>query len=595
MDGQFQSVDALRQLPIRAQNTSTGAFSTIRLEDIATIERAYVDPPTVMVRHQGRQVIALGVSMSKGGDIIRLGKNLDKTVASIKAGLPVGIELSRIQDQPKAVERSVSEFVKVLVEAVVIVLAVSFISLGLHFRPLRLDIWPGLVVAITIPLVLAITFVTMFYWGIGLHKISLGSLIIALGLLVDDAIIAVEMMVRKLEEGHDKRFAATYAYEVTAMPMLTGTLITAAGFLPIGLAQSSVGEYTYAIFAVTTAALLISWVASVYFVPYLGARLLHTHAKVEGQAHELFDTPFYASFRKLVNWCVAHRWLTIGATIVVFALGVVGMGKVQQQFFPDSSRPEILVDLWLPEGATVQGSNEVAKRFEARLSREPGVESVTTWVGTGVPRFYLPLDVIFDTSNVSQAIVLPKSLADRETLRKKLPRILAEEFSDVRGRVKLLPNGPPVPYPVQFRVDGPKTRPWYAAMGRPCAGGVARQTPACAASTTTGTRRSRCCAWRSTRTRRAHWASPARPLRRRPAPSSVGSTIGQYREADRTIDIVLRQPLDERNAITDLRGAYLPTASGRSVPLAQVAKVGFRLGERPDVARRPHLRHHGPR
>ena len=573
VEGQFQSIEALKQLPIRAQNTATGAFSSIRLEDIATIERAYVDPPSVMVRHQGKQVVALGVSMAKGGDIIRMGKNLDQALATIKSGLPIGIELSRIQDQPKAVERSVSEFVKVLIEAVVIVLLVSFISLGLHFKPLRLDIWPGLVVAITIPLVLAITFVTMFYWGIGLHKISLGSLIIALGLLVDDAIIAVEMMVRKLEEGHDKRYAATYAYQVTAMPMLTGTLITAAGFLPIGLAQSSVGEYTYAIFAVTTAALLISWVASVYFVPYLGARLLRVHAKVGGQAHELFDTPFYATFRKLVNWCVGHRWVTIGATVAVFGLGVAGMGKVQQQFFPDSSRPEILVDLWLPEGATLLASNEVAKRFEARMAREPGVESVTTWVGTGVPRFYLPLDVIFDTSNVSQAIVLPKSLADRETLRKQLPRILAEEFSDVRGRVKLLPNGPPVPYPVQFRVMGED--PAVVRQWADSALEVLRANPNMRGVNDNWNEKIKVLRLEVDQDKARALGVSSQAIAQAARTILVGSTIGQYREGDRLIDIVLRQPLEERNAITDLRGAYLPTASGKSVPLTQVAKVGF--------------------
>ncbi|MBY0235577.1 MAG: efflux RND transporter permease subunit, partial [Burkholderiaceae bacterium] len=343
-------------------NASTGAGSTIRLGDIAEVRRDYVDPPAVKVRHQGQEVIALGVSMAKGGDIVAMGKALQATAAQIRAQLPAGIELEQIQDQPRAVTRSVNEFIKVLIEAVVIVLAVSFISLGLHTKPLRIDIWPGMVVAITIPLVLAITFVTMFYWGVGLHKISLGSLIIALGLLVDDAIIAVEMMVRKLEEGYDKMTAATFAYDATAMPMLTGTLITAAGFLPIGLAKSQTGEYTFAIFAVTAAALVISWLVSVYFVPYLGALLLRTHKSNEGgEAHELFDTPFYNRFRSLVRWCVLNRWKTIGLTVLTFALGLVGMGRVQQQFFPDSSRPEILVDLSLPEGSTILQSREVAK------------------------------------------------------------------------------------------------------------------------------------------------------------------------------------------------------------------------------------------
>nr|MBP7914094.1 efflux RND transporter permease subunit [Vitreoscilla sp.] len=263
--GAFTSVEQLRQLPIRAVNPATGVASSLRLGDLADIRREYVDPPTTMVRHQGQAVIAMGISMAKGGDIIDLGKDLQAKTAEIKARLPIGVELQQIQDQPKAVSRSVGEFIGVLLEAVVIVLAVSFLSLGLHLKPLRVDIWPGMVVGITIPLVLAITFVTMFYWGVGLHKISLGSLIIALGLLVDDAIIAVEMMVRKLEEGYDRMSAATHAYEVTSMPMLTGTLITAAGFLPIGLAKSVTGEYTFAIFAVTSAALVISWLVSVYF------------------------------------------------------------------------------------------------------------------------------------------------------------------------------------------------------------------------------------------------------------------------------------------------------------------------------------------
>ena len=283
--GQFGSIDHLRRLPIRGVNPATGQAGMLRLGDIAEIRRGYADPPAVRVRHQGRQVIALGVSMARGGDIIALGKALKVAAAAAREDLPAGITLEQVQDQPKAVAKSVNEFVKVLVEAIVIVLGVSFISLGLHTRPLRIDVWPGLVVAITIPLVLAITFVTMYYWGVGLHKISLGSLIIALGLLVDDAIIAVEMMVRKLEEGYDKMRAATYAYDVTSMPMLTGTLITAAGFLPIGMARSVTGEYTFAIFAVTSAALVISWVVSVYFVPYLGAWLLRNRSRVEGEAH----------------------------------------------------------------------------------------------------------------------------------------------------------------------------------------------------------------------------------------------------------------------------------------------------------------------
>jgi multidrug efflux pump len=571
--GAFDSVDELKRLPIRATNPATGQAATLRLADIAEVKRAYVDPPQVLVRHQGRQVLMLGVAMARGGDIIALGQALNERVAQARAELPIGVELTQVQDQPRAVARSVNEFVKVLLEAIVVVLAVSFISLGLHFRPLRIDIWPGLVVGITIPLVLAITFISMFYWGVGLHKISLGSLIIALGLLVDDAIIAVEMMVRKLEEGYDKKAAATYAYEATSMPMLTGTLITAAGFLPIGLAKSVTGEYTFAIFAVTSAALVISWVVSVYFVPYLGAWLLRTRQEVHGEAHEaeLFNTPFYARFRRAVDWCVHHRWITIALTLASFAAGIAGMGRVQQQFFPDSSRPELLVDLWLPEGSTIAETESLAKRFEARLMKEPSLHSVTTWVGSGVPRFYLPLDQIFPQTNVTQTILLPKDLAAREALRKRLPTLLAEEFPEARGRVKLLPNGPPVPYPVQFRVLGPEAaqvRLWADRAKELLRADVAMRGV------------------------NDNWNEPIKVLRlaidqdkaralgvtsQSLAQASrtllSGSTVGQYREGDKLVDIVLRQPAEERQHIPDLSQSYLPTASGRSIPLAQIASV----------------------
>jgi len=579
--GAFRSPDELRAMPIRG---ASGA--QLRLGDLATIRRGYVDPPVVKVRHDGHEVIALGVSMTKGGDIIALGKALAVAVRELDTSLPAGGQLAQIQDQPRAVASSVNEFVKVLIEAVAIVLGVSLLALGLHRRegvhPLwrrwTLDLRPGLVVGITIPLVLAMTFLAMHYWGIGLHKISLGSLIIALGLLVDDAIIAVEMMVRKMEEGYDKVRAATFAYEITAMPMLTGTLITAAGFLPIGLARSATGEYTFAIFAVTVIALVISWVVSVYFVPYLGTRLLRhpphvTDASAGGQLHEVFDSPFYRVFRRTVDWCVQHRWITIGATVLTFVLGIAGMGKVQQQFFPDSSRPEILVDLWFPEGTAFAANEAVARRVESRLRAEPGVVSVSQWVGSGVPRFYLPLDQIFPQTNASQLIVMPSDLRARERIRQSLPAVLAQEFPEVRGRVKLLPNGPPVPYPVQFRVIGPDPQVLreradevkLAMRGSPNTRGV-----------------------------NDNWNESVKVLRleidqakaRALGVSSQsiaqasrvqlsGATVGQYREGDRLIEIVLRQPESERDTLSDLGNAYLPTATGRAIPLTQIAKVSF--------------------
>ncbi len=569
IEGQFETEAQLRAMPIRG---SSG--QQLKLGDIASVTRGYVDPVTVKVHHQGKPVIALGVSMAKGGDIIALGKALKVVTTRIEKTLPVGVSLLQVQDQPKAVEKSVGEFVKVLIEAVLIVLLVSFVALGLHKGGRYgwyVDMRPGWVVAITIPLVLAMTFLAMNYWGIGLHKISLGSLIIALGLLVDDAIIAVEMMVRKMEEGYDRVRAATFAYEVTAMPMLTGTLITAAGFLPIGMAKSTVGEYTFAIFAVTVIALVLSWWVSVYFVPYLGTLLLKVkpHTGKAGE-HELFDGPFYRHFRTAVTWCVEYRWKAIGITIFLFAMGIVGMGRVQQQFFPDSSRPEILVDLWFPEGTSFKVNEAVTQAVEQRLLKEQGVETVSTWIGSGVPRFYLPLDQVFPQPNVSQIIVIPESLARRESLRLSLPAVLAQEFPEARARVKLLPNGPPVPYPVQFRVVGPDPK-----VLRTRADEVKAQMRASAV--TRGVNDN----WNEAikvvrlevdQAKARNLGVTSQSIAQAVRTLLVGSTVEQFREDNKLIDIVLRQPLNERDAISDLASAYVPTSSGRMVALTQVVK-----------------------
>ncbi len=570
--GQFTSVEQLRDMPIRG-----GSGAQLRLGDIAEVRRGYVDPPGVKVRFQGHEVIGLGISMAKGGDIIRLGKALRAAAADIQARLPAGVQLHQVQDQPAAVADSVGEFIKVLIEAVVIVLAVSFISLGLHKGGRfgwHVDYRPGLVVAITIPLVLAVTFLAMHYLGIGLHKVSLGSLIIALGLLVDDAIIAVEMMVRKMEEGYDKVRAATFAYDVTAKPMLTGTLITAAGFLPIGIAKSVTGEYTFAIFAVTVISLVLSWVVSVYFVPYLGTLLLKVkpHAP-DAPPPEVFDTPFYHRFRHMVDWCVAHRWITIGATIGIFALGLMGMGRVQQQFFPDSSRPEIMVDLWFPEGTSFAANEAVVRRVEQRLMEQEGVASVAAWVGSGTPRFYLPLDQVFPQPNVSQFIVLAKSLPERESLRLRLPRLLAEEVPEARGRVKLLPNGPPVPYPVQFRVVG--SDPAVLRERADEVKALMRGNANLIGVNDNWNESVKVVRLEVDQDKARALGVTSQSIAQASRIMFSGSTVGQYREGDKLIEIVLRQAQDEREAISDIGNAYLPTASGRSIPLTQIARPVF--------------------
>ncbi|GLC94090.1 resistance-nodulation-cell division efflux transporter [Cupriavidus sp. TA19] len=570
LSGQFASVEDLENLVLRGPN----GIANIRLGDIAHVYRGYVDPTQTRMRFNGKDVIGLGISMQKGGDIIQLGKDLRAAFEKLRGQLPVGIEMDQVQDQPKAVRQSVGEFVRVLIEAVVIVLAVSFVALGLHTRPLRLDVRPGLVVALTIPLVLAVTFLFMHIFGIGLHKISLGALIVALGLLVDDAIIAVEMMVRKLEEGFSKMEAATFAYTSTAMPMLTGTLITAAGFLPVGLARSTVGEYTFAIFAVTALALVLSWLAAVYFTPYLGYLLLKTRGPGAGEHHEVFDTPFYARFRRLVDWCVSWRKLVIAVTLVTFALGIYAFKFVEKQFFPDSSRPELMVELWMPEGTSFAQMEAEAKRFERLVGKDKQVESLTTFVGTGAPRFYLPLDQIFPQSNVAQVIVMPVSTEVRDALRRRIITLLDTEFPYLRGRVKLLPNGPPVAYPVQFRVIGPE-----AGAVRQLADQVKammRANPNTVGVNDNWNENVKMLRLEIDQDKARALGVTTSAIARVTQTVLTGVQVGQYRDGDKLIEILMRTPRNERDAISDLNNVLVPTNAGRTVPLTQVARVALK-------------------
>jgi multidrug efflux pump subunit AcrB len=567
--GALGTLDQIEALQLRAGGT------TFRLGDFATVKRGYQDPPADKMRFNGKEVIGLGVSMEKGGNIITMGKGLAETVARIRAQLPVGIELERVADQPQAVKQSVGEFIKVLIEAVVIVLVVSFLALGLHSKPKwRIDIYPGLVVALSIPLVLAITFLAMRMLDISLHKISLGALIIALGLLVDDAIIAVEMMVRKMEEGMSRFEAATFAYTSTAMPMLTGTLITAAGFLPIGLAESAAGEYTFSMFSVNGLALLISWVVAVMFTPYIGFMLLKVKPHAHGDSgHDVFDSPAYRRFRRIVTWCVEWRKTTIALTLGVFALGIFGFTFIEKQFFPDSSRPELMVELWSPEGTSFAANEATVKRFEAFLAKQQGVHSVTSYVGTGSPRFYLPLDQIFPQSNVSQVVVLPVDNKARDALRLKIVDIFKHDFPEVRGRVRLLANGPPVPYPVQFQVLGPDIGTVRTIADQVRATMLANPS-------TLGVNDN----WNESikvlrldldQDKLRALGVTSQAVRRTVNTTLTGTTVGQFRESNRLIDMVVRQPLEERATITRLSEALVPTADGQAVPISQVARVRF--------------------
>jgi multidrug efflux pump subunit AcrB len=568
VSGQVRSTQEIEDIPLRVNGNN------FRLGDFAKVTRSYIDPPRDKMRFNGKEVVGLGVSMEKGGDIIELGRSLDAKAQQIQAKLPVGITLERVADQPRAVSQSVNEFLKVLAEAVLIVLAVSFISLGLHTKPWRIDIYPGLVVALTIPLVLAATFLTMRMFGIDLHKISLGALIIALGLLVDDAIIAVEMMVRKMEEGLSRFDAATFAYTSTAMPMLTGTLITAAGFLPIGFAKSVAGEYTFSMFSVNVIALLISWLVAVLFTPYLGYVLLKVKPAVSADGHhELFDTPFYTRLKRVVNWCVEWRKTTIALTLAGFALGVFGFRFVEQQFFPDSSRPELMVELWLPEGSSYAATEAQAKKFEQFVMKQPGVESVTAYVGTGSPRFYLPLDQIFPQSNVAQIVLLPVDKQTRDTLRLKIIEAFKTDFPEVRGRVKLLPNGPPVPYPVQFKVAGPDMATVRELADQVKA--VMRKNPNAVGVNDNWNESVKVLRIDVDQAKLRALGLTSQALMQAANTILSGTAIGQFRENDRLIDIVIRQPVDERSTISALSNVSIPVGNGRAVPLAQLATPRF--------------------
>ncbi|MCB1887183.1 MAG: efflux RND transporter permease subunit [Rhodocyclaceae bacterium] len=578
-DGEYQSLDAIRATVLRVGERS------LRLGDIARVERGFVDPPSDTLRYEGRQALGIGVSMRDGGDIIALGRHLDEAVARIETQLPAGLELARVADQPRAVQRSINEFMKALTEAVVIVLAVSLLSLGLR---------TGIVVAISIPVVLAITFLFMQLFGIGLHKISLGALILALGLLVDDAIIAVEMMATKMEQGWARAKAASFAFTSTAMPMLSGTLVTAAGFLPIATAASSTGEYTRSLFQVTVIALLVSWVAAVLFVPYLGfhllpdfakrrhtpgllqrakARLLpgagHAPAGHDGEAH--YDTAFYRAFRRFVDGCVRFRWLVIAATLLVFAGSIYAFRYVPQQFFPDSTRPELLVDLRLAEGASRRATLAAVEELEAVLKDAQGIDNFVAYVASGSPRFYLPLDQQLPQTSLAQFVILTDGSAAREALRRQLIDFYTDHPGGITAAINRLENGPPVGFPVQYRVSGADFDTLRAIAGR-----VAEAMRGHSELSNVQT----------------DWATPSKVMRvhidqdraRLVGLSSQeiaqildaalkGVTVTQFREGTETIDVLVRGSEFERERPSNLADLSIPGPDGRIVPLAQVATI----------------------
>ncbi|WP_455403886.1 efflux RND transporter permease subunit [Rhodopseudomonas parapalustris] len=568
VSGQFTSEESLKAINLRVNDRF------FPLTEVATIRRGYVDPPTSLFRFNGEPAIALTIGMKAGANLLQFGEALKEEMKRISADLPVGAEVHLVSDQPQIVDEAVSGFTRALFEAVAIVLVISFISLGMR---------AGLVVAISIPLVLAITFMVMSYSGISLQRISLGALIIALGLLVDDAMIAVEMMVARLEVGDSLSKAATHVYTSTAFPMLTGTLVTVAGFIPIGLNNSAAGEFTFTLFVVIAVSLLTSWIVAVLFTPLLGVTILPDKMEHHHETKGRFGT----MFSRTLGFCMQHRWLTIGLTLAAFALSLVGMGFVQQQFFPNSDRKELIVDWNLPQNSSIAETNAQMAQFEREaLAGRPGIDHWSTYVGQGAPRFVLSFDVEPSTATFGQMVIVTKSLEDRDRLRPELQAYLRKTFPGTDALVKLLDIGPPVGRPVQYRVSGPdiaKVRGFAQQLA-----GVVAANPHLGEVV-------------------FDWMEPARVIKvdvlqdkaRQLGVTSEdiastlnsildGGTITQVRDDIYLINVVGRANDAERGSIETLRNLQLSGGGGQTVPLAAVATFHYEL-EQPTIWRRSRL------
>ncbi|MGQ9369149.1 efflux RND transporter permease subunit [Azospirillum sp. ST 5-10] len=562
--GQFTSEDSLRAINLRINDRF------FRLSDLATITRGYADPPQALFRVNGEPAIGLAIGLKPGANLLEFGEALKARMAAIVADLPIGVGVHLVSDQPVVVEEAVSGFTRALFEAVAIVLLVSFVSLGLR---------AGFVVALAIPLVLAMTFVVMQYLGISLQRISLGALIIALGLLVDDAMIAVEMMVARLEEGDSLDKAATHVYTSTAFPMLTGTLVTVAGFVPIGLNDSNAGEFTFTLFVVIAVALLLSWIVAVLFSPLLGVAFLPKAMK----RHREGPSRLMRGFTRLLLAAMRWRWVTILVTVALFAASLYGMRLVEQQFFPSSDRPELIVDVTLPRNASIAATREAMDRFERSLDGDADILHWSSYVGQSAVRFVLAFDVQVASPNYGQIVVVTRDLEARERVRARLEALAREAFVGIDVYVTLLPLGPPPGRPVQYRVSGPDIQAVRDLAQRVAV--VLGEHPLLTAIT-------------------YDWMEPARVVKvnvlqdkaRQLGVSSEdvagalnsvvgGTTITQVRDGIYLVDVVARARRAERDSIETLRNLQLPGGGGEAVPLAAIATFDYEL-EQPVVWRR---------
>lgn len=555
VDGDVKRVEDVRNLRVRAGS------ETIRLGDIATVSAGLEDPYSRKFRFNGHDSVQIGVVMASGYKVTDVGKAVEAAYERFESSLPYGVSVDQISNQPEVVTEAISEFSHALIEALVIVLVVSLLSIGWR---------SGLVIAITIPLVLAATFAIMYELGIDLQRISLGALIIALGLLVDDAMIVVELMERKLEEGLAKIEAASFAYSSTAFPMLTGTLITTAGFIPVGFAESTAGEYVRSLFYVVGIALVVSWFVAVYFTPWLGYMILKQRHDVSTH-HDAYDTRFYRRLRTTVGWAVRHRVIVLAMTLVTFMNSLWAFQFIPKNFFPQSSRPEILVDLWLPEGTSINEVERQAQALEARMMDDEDKRFIATYIGEGIPRFFLPLDQQLRNPNFAQLLVMAKDESARERLIVKLRTILAEDFPSVRAKVDRLFLGPPTGWPVQIRVMGPDRQEVRRIADQvkakfhenPLLGAIHDDwlEPVPAMKLVIDQDRARALGVTSQRVRQMLQAAMS------------GAPLNDFRDGEETISIVAREPDGNRQLLSAVSSVYVPTDFGGFVPVSQVAKV----------------------
>src|SRR5271166_3996331 len=583
--GEFQT-DAQR-LPVRVTGAQQGAEAvaetpvfaggqTFRLGDVAKVTHGYEAPPSFLIRAQGQPALEVGVVMQKGGNILALGKALDATLADFETELPRGVTISRIADQPQVVDRAVGEFTRSFVEALAIVLAVSFLSLGWR---------AGFVVATSVPLVLAIVFIAMAFLGLDLQRVTLGALIIALGLLVDDAIIATEMIVVKLEQGWDRERAASFAWTSTAFPMLTGTLVTAAGFLPIGLANSAVGEYTGGIFWIVGIALVASWFVAVLFTSYLGFKLLPNYARGHARnENAIYATPFYRAFRRALEFCVSHPIVVIAVAAGLLGLGLSQFSKVQQQFFPLSERPELFFELRLAEGSSIQATEAAVKEAERLIARDADAQSYTSYIGKSSPRFWLGLQPVQPNESFAQIVVVARDVEARERIKARIEAAVAKgALSAARVRLDRFNFGPPVGFPVQFRVVGPQLDVVREAAGR--VRDVMRADPRLIDPHLNWGEKMPSLRLEVDQARARALGLTPQDIAQTLQTLVGGATVTTLRVGEEQVEVVARAVPSERAALDRLEDLTIATREGAPVPVGQVARV-IRTTEDPIVWRK---------